>query len=292
MIQSERWLTIGLPSVARCDTCHVAFLPSYNARYYSFGSPDATPVVLIPGLAGGLELGLPLAKRLSLHFRVIIFQPRGDDHPYDLPLRASLENLAEDVLAFQEYLQLERPLLFGYSFGGAVALQAASLKPGRFNGVIVQGVGPSFPPTVLQRVAAEVLANVHLPHNNGFINQFFHLLFGTRWVLPELLETVIERCWQTDQGVMARRFQIVQQFDIEPLVEGLRQVPLLIQTAANDVIVSPEAWKPWRRVLPRMTLQRIENAGHLAFLTHANTLAEQIERFASRRLGVTPSLAP
>jgi hypothetical protein len=41
-----------------------------------------------------------------------------------------------------------------------------------------------------------------------------------------------------------------------------------------------------------MTLQRIENAGHLAFLTHTNTLAEQIERFVSRRLGVAPLLAP
>jgi pimeloyl-ACP methyl ester carboxylesterase len=288
MIQTERWLRKGLPSIARSDSCHIAFLPTYNTRYYSFGSLNAPPVLLIPGLAGGMDLGLPFAKRLSRQFRVVIFQPRGEDHPYDLPARVSLGDLAQDVLALQEHLRVERPLLLGYSFGGAVALQTASLAPGRFNGVAVQGVGPSFPPTVLQRVAAEVLEHVYLPHNNGFINQFFHLLFGTRFVLPELLESVIERCWQTDQGVMARRFQMAREFKIEPLVEGLRQVPLLIQTAANDVIVSPEAWKPWRRVLPRMTLQRIENAGHLSFLTHAETLADQIERFASRRLGVAP----
>jgi pimeloyl-ACP methyl ester carboxylesterase len=292
MIQTDRWLGKGLPSVPRCDLSQVAFLCSYNARYQTLGSVDAPPMLLVPGLAGGMELGFALAKRLSRQFKVIIFQPRGEDYAYDLRPATSLNDLAHDLIAFQSYVGLERPLLFGYSFGGAIALQAAGLHPGRFNGVIVQGVGPNFPPTVIQHVAAEALANVNLPHNNGFINQFFQLLFGTRWVLPELLESVIERCWQTDQGVMARRFQMAKQFDIEPLVEGLRQVPLLIQTAANDVIVSPEAWKPWRRVLPRMTLQRIENAGHLAFLTHANTLAEQIERFASRRLGVTPSLAP
>jgi pimeloyl-ACP methyl ester carboxylesterase len=291
MIQTELWLGKGLPSIARSDSCHVAFLGTYNPRYYSLGSEDAPPVLLVPGLAGGLELGLPFAKRLSRHFRVVIFQPRGEDCAYDLSPRASLADLAQDLLAFQDHLRLERPLLFGYSFGGAVALQAASLAPGRVNGVVVQGVGPSFPPTALQRVAGEVLEHIYLPHNNGFINQFFHLLFGTRWVLPELLESVIERCWQTDQGVMARRFQMIREFKIEPLVEGLRQVPLLIQTAANDVIVSPEAWRPWRRVLPRMTLQRIENAGHLAFLTHAETLADQIERFASRRLGVAPLLS-
>lgn len=115
-------------------------------------------------------------------------------------------------------------------------------------------------------------------------------MFGSRWVLPQLRQLVLVVSDRTDLGVFTRRLQLMTTFDIETFIDGLRQVPLLIQTATHDVFVSPEAWKPWRRVLPRMTLQTIENASHLAHITHAETLASQIERFANRRLGVPMQL--
>jgi pimeloyl-ACP methyl ester carboxylesterase len=238
-----------------------------------------------------MDLVHPLAMRLARQFRVIIVQPRGEDQPYDLSSRATLEDLALDVLDFQESLGLERPLVLGLSFGGLVAIQAASLRPIRFSGVIAQGVGPQFTRTLLQRVTSQVLRWIYLPHDSSFVNQFFDLAFGMRWVLPELRQAVAELCWRTDQGVMARRFGMAENFDLEPLVDGLRQVPLLIQTAANDVVVSPEAWKPWRRALPKMTCQTIAGAGHLAFLTHLEQVSEQVERFANRRLGVAAQLS-
>ena len=128
------------------------------------------------------------------------------------------------------------------------------------------------------------------PSSGNVIHDIIAPMFGSRWVLPNLKQLALEHVGHTDLGVLTRRLQLLAGFDMETMVDGLRLVPLLIQTATHDVFVSPEAWKPWRRVLPRMTLQTIDNAGHLACLTHGEALASQAERFANRRLGVPMQL--
>jgi len=233
-----------------------------------------------------MDLALPLAQRLSQHFLVFLLQPRGEDTPYELSASATLSDLGQDVIDFTHALNLERPFLFGCSFGGLVALRAASLSPGRLAGVAVQGVGPTLPRTLLKRIASKAVNYRQPPAQDPLVEEFFGSVFGTRWVLPELREAVMQTCWQTDLGVVSRRCLLAEQFDLEPLVEGLQHVPLLIQAAARDLMASPEAWKPWRRTMPRLALRTIDNAGHFAFLTHGETITEQVEHFAAQRLSV------
>lgn len=272
MLQSVSWSRQGLASVALSHCSQVAFLPGYLARYCVLGNAEAPPLILIPDVAGGMDLCLPLAQRLGQQFRVYVMQLRGEDTPYELSNQTTAEQLGEDVNDFQNALCLERPMLFGAGFGALVALEAARKFPGRYSGCIVQGIAPSF------AAAFNEIANSS--------NTLVEAMFGSRWVIPQLRHLADQLCRRTDLGVIARRLQMLSQFEMDPLVDGLRQVPLLIQTATHDVFVSPEAWKPWRRVLPRMTLQTIDNAGHFAFLTHIEALTCQVERFANRRLGV------
>lgn len=274
MIQSTHWNRHGLAHVPLTHCGQVAFLPGYLARYCVLGSPDAPPLMLLPGLVGGMDLCLPLASRLSQQFCVYVVQPRGEDSPYDLGPRATLEDLGCDIVEFQRLMGLERPLLYGLGFGALVALEAVRQCPGRFAGAVVQGIAPSFTASFCEWA----LSSSQQP--------LVSALLGSNWVLPQLKQLTDNLCGRTDNGVLARRLQLMAHFDIDTFIDGLRQVPLLIQTAAHDVFVPPEVWKPWRRVLPRMTQQTIDSGGHLAFLTQGETLASQIERFANRRLGV------
>src|SRR4051794_33288045 len=98
MIQSARWLSQGLAGVSLTAASRFAFLPGYSARFYVLGSSVAHPLILAPGLAGGMDLVLPLAQRLSRHFRVYLLQPRGEDTPYDLSASNALTDLGQDIL--------------------------------------------------------------------------------------------------------------------------------------------------------------------------------------------------
>jgi pimeloyl-ACP methyl ester carboxylesterase len=286
MLQTTRWSCQGLASTPLSHCSRLVHLPGYLARYSVLGDPESPPLVILPGLAGGMDLCLPLASRLSQQFSVYILQPRGEDTPYDFSHRTSIEHLGTDLIDFQKVIGLERPMVFAHGIGATIALEAARQCPGRFAGVIAQGIAPQLGTVITSWLLHQSMK----PSSGNALHDIIAPMFGSRWVLPDLKQLALEHAGHTDLGVISRRLQLFAGFDMESMVDGLRLVPLLIQTGTHDVFVSPEAWKPWRRVLPRMTLQTLENAGHFAFLTHTEALATQIERFASRRLGMPMQL--
>src|SRR3954451_19090071 len=112
----EMWLNL--------DDCGISGVERIRGRFGSFETVrmgHGEPIVLLPGLAGGWRMLTPLAKALARRFEVVMIGLRGDqqsaggwggqkpaDHPFDVP----------EVIA---RLRLERPTVFGVSFGAAVA---------------------------------------------------------------------------------------------------------------------------------------------------------------------------
>jgi len=253
-----------------------AHLRNYTAAYREWG--EGPPLVLIPGLAGGLELLGPIARRLSRHFRVISYQLRGEDDCFAMRRQFGLADLADDLAEFLDWHCLERPAIFGVSFGGVVALEFAARYAHRVCGLVVQGAGPRMEPGLFQRIAGTVLSRVPLPPNNPFLNQFFNLLFGGKQEQGPLFQFVTQQCWQTDQGVMAHRFGLVEQFDMADRLDRIQE-PALIMAGDRDILVSEKSLRALCAGIPTARLVRVNGAGHLAFVTQPVRVADEVRRF-------------
>ncbi len=271
MKASLEWLTASRAQFSAGNgRSGCAHLKHYSAAYREWG--EGPPLVLVPGLAGGYELLGPLARALATRYRVISYQLRGEDDWFDV------DDLVGDLAEFLDWHGLERPTLAGVSFGGALALQYAARYPGRLRALAVQGAGARFDAGLLQRVATMVLSRYPLPPDNPFINQFFNLLFGSRQAPGPLFEFVTEQCWRTDQGVMAHRFRLVEQFNLEGQL-GRVQVPALVLTGDRDLLVSERSLRALGEGLPRVRLVRLDGCGHLAFVTQPQRVADELNRF-------------
>jgi len=235
-------------------------------------------LVLVPGLAGGFELLGPLARLLARDFQVISYQLRGEDDCFALRRRFGLGDLVEDLNEFLDWCGLERPPVFGVSFGGVLALELAARRPHRLQSLVVQGVGAGFERGLLQQVAGIVLSRYPLPADSPFINQFFNLLFGGRQRPGALFEFVTRLCWQTDQGVMAHRFHLVEHFDIRDRL-GRVGVPALILAGDRDLLVSPQSLSDLAEGIPQAKLVKLAGCGHLAFATRPGRVAEEVKQF-------------
>ena len=196
--------------------------------------------MLVPGLAGGFDLLGPLARLLARDFQVISYQLRGEDDCFALRRRFGRSDLVDDLAEFLDVLGLERPALMGVSFGGVLALELAARQPHRLESLIVQGVGARFEKGLLQQVAGMVLSRYPLPSDNPFVNQFFNLLFGSRQKPGPLFQFVTRQCWQTDQGVMAHRFRLVESFALDDRLARI-VAPTLILAGDRDLLVSPRS---------------------------------------------------
>jgi pimeloyl-ACP methyl ester carboxylesterase len=255
-----------------------AHLRHYTAQYCVWG--EGPPLVLVPGLAGGFDLLGPLARLLARDFRVISYQLRGEDDCFALRRRFDLADLVEDLHEFLDWYGLECPPVLGVSFGGVLALELAARRPHRLQSLVIQGAGARFERGLLQQVAGMVLSGYPLPPDSPFVNQFFNLLFGSRQKPGPLFEFVTRQCWQTDQGVMAHRFRLVETFDLGRQLDRIR-VPTLILSGDRDLLVSPQSLQALVDGIPQSHLVRLPGCGHLAFVTQPLRVAEEVKQFLS-----------
>ncbi len=277
MKASIDWLSAsGAEFSPAAGTTGFAHLTHYTVRYSVWG--EGPPLVLVPGLAGGFELLGPLARLLARRFTVISYQLRGEDDCFALRQSFGLTDLVEDLREFLDWMGLEAPPLMGVSFGGVLALELAARYPHRLHSLIVQGAGARFERSLLHQVAGMVLSRYPLPSDNPFVNQFFNLLFGGRMKPGPLVEFVTRHCWQTDQGVMAHRFRLVERFDMSGRLDRVR-VPSLLLAGDRDMLVSAQSLRLLADGLPDARLVKLPGCGHLAFATRPELLASAVTGF-------------
>lgn len=278
MKASTGWLAAtGAQFSAGIGRSGCAHLTYYTVNYREWG--EGPPLVLVPGLAGGYELLGPLARQLAKYFRVISYQLRGEDDPFALRRRFGLKDLASDLAEFLDWHCLERPTVLGVSFGGVLALEFAARYPGRLGALAIQGTGARYERGLVQRVAGMVLSHFLLPSDSPFINQFFNLLFGRRQNRGPLFDFVTRQCWQTDQSVMAHRFQLVEQFDAVDRLHRIR-VPTLALTGDRDLLVSESSLRALEEGVRACRRVCLPGCGHLAAVTEPSRVAEEVRRFA------------
>lgn len=240
------------------------------------------PLVLIPGLAGGWRLTFPLARRLARRFQVITYGIRGDGlHSIGGGGIWDIAGHADDLAKVIDQLGLERPTIFGVSFGGAVALEFAAEHPSRLSALVVQGADAKFPRSIGSSIARRVLERFPLPTDNRFVNQFFNLLHGSKPDPGPLVDFIAERIWETDQSVIAQRLEQLEWFDVSDRLWRI-EVPTLVLAGSKDAIVTPLRQKLLAQAIPGARLEILDGAGHIGFLTHRTEVARLVARHLRR----------
>ena len=233
------------------------------------------PVVLVPGLAGGWKLLAPLARKLARKNRVILYGFRDEADPLSSRAARHVGDHARDLSSLIGALGLERPTIFGVSFGGAVALEFAVDEPHRVGRLILSGVESRFRSTLASTIARRVLERFPLPGDNPFVNQFFNLFHGGKPAPGPLPRFIVERCWETDQGVMARRLAMLESFDVTDRLWRV-EAPTLVLAGSKDVVVPPARQKALAASIAGARFEPIEGAGHVGFLTHSAEVARHV----------------
>jgi pimeloyl-ACP methyl ester carboxylesterase len=142
----------------------------------------------------------------------------------------------------------------------------------------IQCTGARFEPSIIQKIAGTVLNRFPLPCDSPFVNQFFNVLFGRPQQPGPLFDFVTRQCWSTDQSVMAHRFQLIETFNMDAKLGRIR-VPTLVMSGERDVLVSKRSLRGLFQGMPHACHIRLPQAGHLAFVTHAEQVAQAARQF-------------
>jgi pimeloyl-ACP methyl ester carboxylesterase len=105
--------------------------------YEEYG--QGVPLILLHGGTATLQSWQEHIPAFAEHFRVIALDSRGHGKTNNPAGELSYSTMADDVAAFIEALNLSKPLIFGYSDGGQVALEIGMRYPGLTNALVLGG---------------------------------------------------------------------------------------------------------------------------------------------------------
>ena len=90
---------------------------------------SGSPLVLLHGGLGAIEMFGPLLPALAAHYQVIAVDLQAHGRTADIDRPISYEAMADDVAALIQSLKLDKADVMGYSLGGGVALETAIRHP-------------------------------------------------------------------------------------------------------------------------------------------------------------------
>ena len=226
--------------------------------------PPAIPLVLIHG-AGAV--GQIWQNQLLAFPRAVA--PDLPGHPSGAGL-STVSDMAAWVLEFLTRQEIERPVLGGYSVGGAVALEAALSAPQRLRGLLLIATGARL------RVRQE----------------FFDLLAGDHgravdellrwWFSPATPPRVIERARSAlrilSPAVVHDDFWAAHRFDALDRVAEIT-LPALVICGEQDRLTPPRYAEYLHEKIAGSQLVIIPNAGHMVVLEQPRATNEAIAAF-------------
>jgi pimeloyl-ACP methyl ester carboxylesterase len=111
------------------STPQTGYAPVNGLQMYYEIHGAGEPLLLIHGAYATIDMGAPVLTALAKKRQVIAIEFQGHGHTADIDRPFSFPQLADDMAALLEYLDIPQADVVGYSMGGTIGLQLAMRHP-------------------------------------------------------------------------------------------------------------------------------------------------------------------
>lgn len=249
------------------------------------------PLIVIPGIQGRCEWGLPTVDALATMGRAITYS-LADEPSSDFAWRedAGFENYLTQLADVIERTTTVPPVLVGISFGGRIAAEFAARHPGKVAGLVLASAPP--PDWTLPRRAARYLIAPRLMAPVFWLGAPFRTYPEVKAAIPQPRARVgflVDQGWRIatappSSGRMVRRLQWLRG-SASALTKPL-DLPSLIVTGepALERVVPPEATLEYLRWLPAARVVTLSGTGHGGTVTRPLEFADHVRRWLHQQV--------
>jgi pimeloyl-ACP methyl ester carboxylesterase len=117
------------------------YAPVGELRMYYEIHGDGRPLILLHGAYMTIDMMGPLLAGLAQRRQVIAVEQQGHGRTADADRPITYEQMADDTAALARHLEIDEADVFGYSMGGATALQLAIRHPALVRKLVVASAG-------------------------------------------------------------------------------------------------------------------------------------------------------
>lgn len=256
-------------------------MPIAADLYYFLHEPQERaakhpPIILLHG-AGGNHLSWPPQIRRMVDEKIYALDLPGHGKSEGIG-RHSIDEYAEDVLAFMKALKISAAVIIGVSMGSAIALTLAIKYPRKVLGLALLGAGAKM------RVMPDILDTVGNSNTFESAVDLIHKNAFSENVPPSLIQISKRYMLEIRPPVLLGDFLACNEFN---LLDQLQRItaPTLLICGAEDKMTPVKFSEFLREGIPNAQLQTIENAGHLVMLERPDLIADLLKKFTD---GIPP----
>ena len=247
------------------------------------GGEGKPPLVCLPGLTRNARDFEELASAFAGDWRVICIENRGRGDSEYSPDSSTYNpaQYVQDLMVLLDEQGIDRFVSVGTSLGGLMTFLLAATSPGRLAGAVINDIGPVIEASGLERIKDYV----------GQGRNFPTWMHAAR-ALEETMPDAYPRFEMADWLALAKRLmtlssnnRIVFDYDMRiaeplsaeaanaappdmwPMLDALKQVPVLLVRGAVSDILSPETHAAMLDRLPLAEGVVVDDVGHAPLLT-------------------------
>jgi aminoacrylate hydrolase len=255
-------------------------VPEADGLYYeTHGPADAPTLILSPGLGGSATYWRANIPALAEHFHVIAYDHRGIGRSErEPPGPTSVEDMAQDVIALMDGLQINYAHYMGHAMGGLIGLELAMRAPERVSRlVIVNGWGQLDPYTA--RCFDVRLALLRGSGPEAYLQAQSIFFYPPAWtsVNHQRLETeAVEELVQfPGRATVEKRISALRDWHPGPALADI-ELPVLVFATADDALVPSHASRGLCDLLPQGRRMTQPSGGHACNVTEPAQFAALI----------------
>ncbi len=257
-------------------------------------SGSGRPLVLVHGLLGysfSWRWIVPVLARHAAVFAPDMLGSGFSDHPSDIDYAVVASG--ERLLRFLDVVGVESCDLLGTSFGGAIAMAAASMAPGRFRSLVL--AAPVNPWSSNGRYRAALLGRWPIAPSLKRLGPKFHFLdafilsrlYGDKKrIRPGTLEgysAAFRTCSSFESPLYILRAWNQDLKALRTMIPQIANIPTLLIWGDKDAAVDPHSAGPLQRQFQNCQIVILNGVGHVAYEEVPEEFSSVVGRYLASR---------
>jgi pimeloyl-ACP methyl ester carboxylesterase len=251
---------------------------------YEHGDRTKTPIIFIHGFPYNSTMWSQQIKRLKENYYCIAYDVRGLGETPSGDGQFTMEMFVDDLFSIMDSLDLDRPIIAGFSMGGYITLRAVEREPDRFRAIILCDTKAEADDDAGRIKRAGAITAIDKEGIEEFASGFVAMTFSddAPQRISEAYNATLEQAQKESPiGVKGCLLAMAARTDTSSVLDTV-QVPTLLLVGEQDTITPPEVMQTMHDKIKDSEIVTIPGAGHMTTIENPEVVTQSIEEFLSK----------
>ncbi len=249
-------------------------------NYHEFGK--GRPIIILHGLFGSARNWQGIARSLADNHRVITPDLRNHGQSFHEDSMSYID-MADDVIALCDHLDLNDCLLMGHSMGGKVAMTIALTHPEQFSALIIADIAPfdyehSFHDLVEAMLNMDLKNLKHRTEAEAELAKVTNDINTIQFILQNLIRVGGRFCWRVNLDTIYANLTSLSQFPKNLNSRSCHMPSLFLGGSESSYIRSIHNASIYKH-FPAAEITMIEGSGHWLHAEKPKEFLSEVKNF-------------